>query len=324
MNVTKQLFKLQERVIKLSSLDISPKDFLNWKNNRLIDYTHDDILEDKARIVEVEMYRFNLIEALWLLMVKELKEVQVGLEIIKQVKSFMFEHPLEAALKEITEDDFNKTKDIIASKSEKSAFQLEDVSFLEVSENASQLQEDQNICLSRIGSMFFIMLLSNESPSIHLIKKPGSNDLDCFEFYPNLYFQHAKDKSNEFFSILCNKISNSSTVTIPLRPLLLKLYKNDPIYNKVENLDFYSRSEIAVLNLLKEEDFKKMVIHKNVQGNTLIVDSTIKKVARGEYAKELRSQFRVKNGERVEIVQRNDKHLNVNKTRKTTIDLGNP
>ena len=319
MELPQHFIKLTERKVKLSSLDIVPRVFLNWKKNGVIDFEYQELNEENNRLTSRRMYQFNAFEALWLLMVKELRELRISLDTIKELKGFMFDRPMKEAIEVITEEDFNRTKEIISSKNKEVALIVDGVTLKLVSDNMDTYSEELKIFSSRIASLLILMLLYDETPSIHIVKKTSSKDLEFFEFCPILYFEGGKDKNDDSFTIIFNRLASSSLVNIPLRPLLMKFFEDDLLFKHAEEFGFYTDQEKEVLKVFRKGDFEKIIIYKN--DNHIIVEKTTNNDVRGERVKNLRRLLGMNQYEHLEVKFRNDKHLLVKNTSKIKINL---
>lgn len=341
MNLYQYFPRLTERKIKLSSLDIPPRVFNNWQEKKVVYDTDDPLdqtLQTKLKREDPrKMHLFNAFEALWLLMVKELRTFNISLGTIKELKKFMIRNPYEDQendLDEQTYDTMAKTPSVqlLANKLSATVPSAE-----ESKEYYLKLPEEQRIFVTRLGAMLNVVLLANHSPSVQIIKKPhlslkGDNASDkhqnssvytFLECYPELYHQYGMATGQSFTDALMNKMANNTVVNIPIKPLVLLFFEEEKIFDHTKDYELLTTAELGIIKTLREGDYKKIILYRN-NNNELIIQQSFQMEVKNEKAKELRTALALKAYERAEIIYRNDKHLVINNTRQTKIALSKP
>lgn len=310
LNLDNILYKLYDRDLKLDQLEITSDVFMLWKEEGIISSINEPISLKETRL--------NAFEALWLLIVKELRQLDIKIETIIKLEHFMFEALLDKALEGITEGQYDKTRNLLCKNEDKRSV-IEKVSYSQTLVSSKEMPEEKKIFSTRIGAMLGLMVISDENPSIHLYKNPDSNEVVYFEFYPTLSYEQTKDSPEKFFSRLLYAMSNSIAVNIPLRPLLNTFFKSPLITDNNQSFKLYSSQEKRLLDVFRTKDFEKMIIHKNEMNQTMIIEKTKKKELKGEQAKELRKQLKIQELDKAEVISRNGKHMIIKQISKETL-----
>ena len=97
---------LLEKKILLSEIGIHPRTHIAWKEEGLTFYEGVNIVLDKNLERRKWVY-LDIFEALWLLIIVELRKFSLDLKTIKKLKEFIKEQPdVKSALEKISEEDF--------------------------------------------------------------------------------------------------------------------------------------------------------------------------------------------------------------------------
>ena len=87
MNIYDFYPKIFEKKIPINLLDISSRNYLNWKKENLLNIPK----ENKSVSIEKrEKVLLNVFDALWLLIIKELREFNVDFLTIRAVKDILY------------------------------------------------------------------------------------------------------------------------------------------------------------------------------------------------------------------------------------------
>jgi hypothetical protein len=343
MNLYQYFPKLTERKIKLSSLNIPPRVFNNWQEKEVVYDTEDPLdltLHTKLKREEPRrMYLFNAFEALWLLIVKELRTFNLGLGTIRELKRFMIVNPFDDQDNKLDYQDYD-----IMAKTPSAQLLVNSLSALipsieELKQNYRNIPDEYQVFATRLGTMLNTVLLANHSPSVQIIKKPhlsvkgqkhcehGTNDKEYvysfLECYPELYHQYGIATGQSFIDVLKSMMSNNTVVNIPIKPLVLLFFEDEKLFRHTSENELLTTAELGIIKTLRKGDYKKIILHRN-NSNELIIQESSQKEVKNEKAKELRTALGLRSYERAEIIYRNDKHLVINNTRQTKIALSNP
>lgn len=89
MNIYDFYPKIFEKKIPINLLDISSRNYLNWKKENLLNIPKEnksDSIEKREKVV------LNVFDALWLLIIKELREFNVDFLTIRAVKDILYSY----------------------------------------------------------------------------------------------------------------------------------------------------------------------------------------------------------------------------------------
>jgi hypothetical protein len=104
-------------------------------------------------------------------------------------------------------------------------------------------------------------------------------------------------------------------LNIPIKPLIELILESEDFEKYNVNYNFFNEKEQKVLELLRNDDYKEITIKKGNDG-LIHVESKYQLDYKNEKAKEIRKIMGLKEYERIELIQRNDKHIVINKTNK--------
>jgi len=327
MNLHKELPKLVERKIKLSTLDIQPRVFNNWIEQGAVSDPFglkDGSNKNTKANVPRRMYLFNAFEVLWLLIVKELRMLNMSLDNIGKLKEFMFKNPFDNPDNIIDEAAFSTVLNKTLPNELLEDYKLRDLDYKALKKEFKKLPEDKRMFFTRIGSMLGLVLTANLSPSIHIIKNPHGEALKFLEFYPEAIHAYGIEKGLNPIEVIMGDFATQTIINLPIKPLVNQFFYNDKLFKFTKAYEFLSDTELGVLKVFRAGDFNKMVIHKNDKDDVITFERTTNEDLKGERAKELRKLLGLKDYKSVQVIDRNDKHLVINKTNKTKIDLSNP
>lgn len=324
MNLIEYFPKLNERKVKLSALGIAPRLFSNWRDKGVIDYGKDLSNEDESKNVSRRMFQFNAFEALWLLIVKELRMLNIRLDTIKDLKTFLFASPLDILNETITDSDFKMVLNKTIDEGLLHETGLDQMGLDDINKLSKNLPDNYKIYTTRIAALFTNICLANHSPSLQIFKNPNSDDIQFFEFYPEIGQVIANEHNDDFRNILMKNMGKYSIVNIPIKPLLLLFFENELLFKYAKEFDLYTSTELKILKIFRSSDFEKIIIHKNEASKAITIKKTSKSDVKGEKAKQLRKELGIKQYEHVDVFYRNDKHLVLKNTMKIKIDLSNP
>ena len=97
---------LLEKKILLSEIGIHPRTYNAWKQEGLTFYEGVNIVLGE-KVEKRKWVYLDVFEALWLLIIVELRKFNLDLKTIKKLKEFIKEQPdLKSALEKISEEDF--------------------------------------------------------------------------------------------------------------------------------------------------------------------------------------------------------------------------
>lgn len=315
MNLIDCFPKIVDRTIPISVLQIPPRVFLNWKQEGIIDININQSIEKgENRKTNRRWAYLNLFDALWLLIVKELRAFNIDLKTIRQLKEFLFH--IELSIDQIPMIDIEEVKLFLYNNFPEeliAEIDFNDFSIESLLEFIKKTDEDFHFFYTILGSLMTSVILLKQSPSIQLTRLPKSDQLEFKILMPNFILKHSEPK--DFFDELLDRCSSSFILNIPIKPLIELILESEVFEKYNVNYDFFNEKEQKVLELLRNDDYKEITIKKGNDG-LMHLESKYQLDYKNEKAKEIRRIMGLKEYERIELIQRNDKHIVINKTNK--------
>jgi hypothetical protein len=304
---------LLEKKILLSEIGIHPRTYIAWKEEGLTFYEGvNNVLNEKLE--KRKWVYLDVFEALWLLIIVELRKFNLDLKTIKKLKEFIKEQPnVKSEFEKISEEDFQNK---VVSQLPKEM--LENVGGFTSKEKVIKSLSTllyQDTFLSNLGVVLYGALITNSSPSI-IIKI--NKEADEFEFIiaiNNSAETKLKEELYEFYTKTC---SESTFINLPIVAILEKLFENEKIINHCYDYGFFNNQEKQLLEAVRNKECEEIKIAKHPSGDYTINFSYAKDIS-GEEAKKLRKILGLKIYDRVEVIYRNESHLVIKNTNKKVI-----
>jgi|FLOH01.1.fsa_nt_gi hypothetical protein len=310
-----QLFpKLKEKSVTLSSLDISHRVFLNWKDKGIIDYTPEYTDDDITNKVSRKRIELNFFDALYLLIVKELRSLNIDLNSIKNIGEYLYSNPANEMFKDVSEEELKSVMyDFLKGSIENTVKPSEIPNKETILNHLENISDEYKIYFSEIGKLVNSVMLFGLTPSLIVYKTPCKEGLTPYIFDPvseNVYFSKSgKDYRDETI----DKLVNYTILNIPIRPLIEHFFESDKLYRHAAAFALLTPSELELLHILRKKDFEKIIVYSTNTDN-LIIEKTNAIDFKGEQAKNLRKILGLKQYEKAEVIFRNDKHLVIKNT----------
>jgi hypothetical protein len=315
--------KLIEHKVPVSVLNINRRVFFHWKQEGLIDYepyiVETENREDKKRKAVKKWLHLNAFDMLWLLMVKELRNFNIDLKTIKELKTYLDKNIFEInkdSFAQIPEDLFQKQ--IEAQK--KSLMPMEESN--EIMENilngitvekldmfVSQIPDELQPFMNQFGSAFTSVLFYNFNPILLIKKRIGSDEIDFEMKIPEI---QAEIDNIEFANDLVNTINKEIVFSLPIRPFFEFIFTDENYFKYCVDFELFNSQEKQLLEIIKSDDYKEITFSKGNNG-VLTIKSSFEKEVKDEKAKEIKKLLGLNQYEKAEVIFRNDKHLIINK-----------
>ena len=314
INSTMDLFEyypeIAKKKIPLSLLNISSRVYINWKKEGLLYRNTEEIAESEMKRKWVYL---NVFDALWLSIIAELRNLNLDLETIRELKEFLFSNAeLDAnKIDAISKEDFvDSILNYFPKQQKETAKKI-----LMTTDIFSQLDEiitsEMGYFLKKISSLILSVLVRGIAVSI--VVKKSSDYLEFFIVNQEKGISpEEKEKNYAFYS---EQFANSVFINIPIAPLLRNLFENENFDTYSLDYGLYTKAEKSILNALNDDHVKEIKISKHISG-TMTLNVSSQKEIKANSAKELRKIIGLKQYEKIEVVFRNDKHLIVKNTRK--------
>lgn len=308
---------LLEKKILLSEIGISPRVYLSWKEEELI-LSNEEVPTTSDKTQKRKWVCLNAFEALWLLIVVELRKLNLDLKTIKKLKEFLKESPdYIKAFESINEDDFqNKvvsmlTPEMLGSIGGSTSRET----LMKLLPNI--LNSNLNSFTSNLGNILHGVFIAKTSPSL-IIRLTKVVDQDCFEFIIAHNNHPEIDRKEELFRFYSETCAKSTFINIPLVSIVEQLFENEKVFNQCFEYGFFNKQEKQLLEAVRNKECEEIKIVKHQSGDYTINFSDVKEII-GEEAKKLRRTLGLKMYERVEVIFRNENHLVIKNTNKTIV-----
>lgn len=316
--------KLIEHRVPVSVLNINRRVFFHWKQEGLIDYepyiVEIENKEDKNSKKVKKWLHLNAFDMLWLLIVKELRNFNIDLKTIKELKFF-----LDKSIFDIDKDSFSQISEELFQgqiEAQKKAMkplgeskEIEETIFNEITaeklDNLVSLFPDElKPFMNRLGSAFTSVLFYNFNPILLIKKRIGFEGIDFEMLVPEI---QAGLGSIEFADDLINTLNKEIVFSLPIRPFFELIFTDDDYFKYCVDFELFDSKEQQLLEIIKSDDYKEIIISKGKNG-VLTIKSSYEKEVKDEKAKEIKKLLGLNQYEKAEVIFRNDKHLIINKT----------
>jgi len=324
MHLITLLPKLIEHKVPVSVLNINRRVFFHWKQEGLIDYepyiVEAENKEDKNSKPVKKWLHLNAFDMLWLLMVKELRSFNIDLKTIKELKTY-----LDQSIFDIGEDFFAQIPEETFQEQIKAQKKLmlpmeqsneiidrmfEEVTSEKLDEFISLMPDELQPFMNQFGSAFSSVVFYNINPLLLIKKKIGSNEIDFEMKYPEI---QAEIDSIEFANDLVNTLNKEIVFSLPIRPFFEFIFTDEDYFKYCVDFELFNTKEKQLLEIIKSDDYKEIIISKGNNG-VLTIKSSFEKEVKDEKAKEIKKLLGLNQYEKAEVIFRNDKNLIINKT----------
>lgn len=298
---------ISEKKIPLVLLGVSSRVYFNWKKEGLIYETVVLIKEIENKNKRSNVY-LNVYDALWILIIKELRNLNIDFNTIRELKNVIYSNVKidNEKIKTISEEELiasilnnipEEFHEVIKSK-----LKSKEIEKL-INEH---INEDTANAFKYIGHLISSVLLLKRAVSI-VIFKENKSSTNSFLFAPNNNNATLKEKE-ELYEIYSNHFSNDTFINIPILPLINQLFEDEKLEKYCIDFGLFNSNEKKILSALNDNTCKKITVLKYDSEN-ITFDFTKETEIKGDKAKEIRKLLGLKQYEKIEISYRNDKHL---------------
>lgn len=308
--------KLSKKCVTLSTLDISYRLYVNWSKKGIIDYQVSGANKNKE--VTRRRVELNYFEALWLLIVKELRLLGIHLDNIKTIKEYLFT-PIDLSYLDIIDhEQFVEIVDEVLP-NEITDIYKGDNGFDkgDIQDNLKDIPAAYQIYFTNLGGLVSTVLLLGQSPSLMIYKTPLEDkinkedklELGFHILNPVASEIEAKMNGSDFRDELVTNLIHYSIVNIPIVPIIKRFYQDEVLFKYTEIFALYTPSELELLKILKQRDFQQIKIYGNDNNKTFELEITNKQDVKNNEAQAIKTLLGLKEYERAEIIFRNNKHI---------------
>jgi hypothetical protein len=305
--------KIFEKKIPLNLLDITSRNYSNWKKENLLYNAKKFNKEDYEKRERVLL---NVFDSFWLSIVKELKNFNVDFNTIRQVKDVLYSN-LEFDQEKINTLTKNEFVNSILQQMPEEYHQvikpfLLDGSLFKMID--SFIDEKNVILFKNIGNILFQILV--QKVAISLIITKDDDFVEVIFFKNEMDFPNSGNiKTNERISDI---MINTTYINIPLVPLVGKLFENTDFDKYNFHYNLFNKNERKIIEALNDNNCKEIKVTKHNSGD-ITLNLSFEKEVKKEEAKEIRKILGLKQYEKIEVVFRNDSHLILNNTKKEVL-----
>ena len=234
MNIYDFYPKIFEKKIPINLLDISSRNYLNWKKENLLNIPK----ENKSDSIEKrEKVLLNVFDALWLLIIKELREFNVDFLTIRAVKDILYSYiqldqnkidstPKDEFINSILKYIPNEFQELIKPL-------LKDGSFFQL---VDKIMDNKNAVLfQNIGGILTDILIREISVSLIIKKSNGFVEVEFFKI-------DASDSYSNYGIAISNSIVKDTFINVPMVPLIFKLFENSNFDKYTFQFDLYNQN----------------------------------------------------------------------------------
>ncbi len=303
--------KLNQRLITNKDLEIEPRVFHHWREAGVIDYdknTEADTVQNKERRGKVF---FNAYEALWLLIVKDLRELNTDLKTIIQIKEILFADQVNNS--ELTPEFIKELSDngvmdnILKSLPEEIRNEItnDEMSLSKfILEMQSMSKSIGDMQANWLTTFYTTILLMDKTPILQVLKKGTTIDINIIvieDFYPY-------STKLESMQEIVKNLTNDFYINIPIRKYFDRIFTDFKLDVLAKKFELFSKLELEVLEKIQDGDFQEVKIYNKSEKDFLV--TVIKKSNfSNEKVRELKKILGLKEYDKLEMIFRNDKHI---------------
>ena len=303
---------LTEKKIPLKPLDVHPRVYFNWKQEGLLNEKALDTNEEKINVQRRKVF-LNVYDSLWVLIIKELRNLNIDLKTILELKKFLF------SVVKLDEDKLALVshEEIFASILNAIPVEFHDAVKQQLSKKSIEelleeiIDEESIIAFKYIGSLLSSVLLLQRAVSIVIIKETETSQLDFLIAHNNS--KASIEEKEELYELYATHFSSHTLINIPIFPLVSQLFENENFEKYCIAFGLFNSHEKKLLKALHDDSCKKISIIK-YDSQQITFDITKEIDVKGDNAKEIRKILGLKQYEKVEVTYRNDKHLVIKNT----------
>jgi hypothetical protein len=313
MNIYDFYPRIFDKHIPLGMLNISSRNYLHWKKENLLNKLKENISDS---VEKRERVLLNVFDALWLSVIKELREFNVDFPTIRAVKDILYSNVQfdQDKIDSLSKDEFVNSilKNIPDDFQELIKPLLLDGSFLTL---IDKITDKKNIILFKnIGAILSDILI--RELSISLIIKKNNGFVEVYFLKNDGIFPNSNNR--EINKMISNFVTRDTFINVPIVPLIAKMFENSDFDKYNFQFNLFNQNEKKIIDALNDDLCKEIKVTKHKSGD-ITLNLTFEEAVKNEHAKEIRKILGLKQYEKMELIYRNDKHLVINNTRKEVL-----
>jgi hypothetical protein len=279
--------RIFEPLAKPSDLGLTPRELFYWSEKNILG------LPANKGEPQRSWSRLNLLEVIWVRIVRELRKFNLSFAIIAKIKHALLEDALtktlenpEAEIGRLTQNFKNKN-DIDTVKE----------IFNQAKKHPELLPEKGKLAKTVLGSFLADILLFNSKITLHLYK---INDNFLMVFEGCTMVKYTLDEIEQ--------LKLTTRISLNLSELIAEFLTEDK-FEKI-NTDFglISEKELKILEAIRNKKVREIIIKKD-QNETITLTTTSQNELRGEEVQMLKRILRMNEFDDVRAILRNDKNI---------------
>ena len=312
MNIQNFYPNLSERRILRSHTGVEARIYNAWKQEGIL-WEEKNVKQNSEKR---EWEYLNVFEALWVLVIVELRKLNLNLDTIKSVRDFLKEVPdPKEKIEKLTEEEFQKN--IVSKLAPELLVQhggnISKEAYLKLLPKT--IEVDNGFIITNIGIVLYAVLIEKSSPSLIIEFNDEKSDCDmaiAMNSNPN------NKLKKELFEFYTKSFSQSTFVNLPILPIVEKLFEREDFEKHKLNYGLYTKQENQLLESIRDNECSEVKIIKHKSGDITMNFSEQDDIT-GVKAKELRKLLGLKRYDKVEVIFRNENHLVIKNTQKQII-----
>jgi hypothetical protein len=310
MNIYEIYPNIYDKYIPLSLLEVSSRNYIHWKKeNLLYKFTAKDVNSKEKR----ERILLNVYDALWIFIIKELREFNVDFPTIRAVKDIMYANIEfnDALLDATSKEDFINSVLTNIPEAHREVFRpyMLDGSFISI---ITDFMDEKNMFLFKnIGSILFDVLARDISLSLLVAKENDFVTTRFLKIDPNSKL----NSSQVIETLVSNYVTEQTFLSIPISNLVWKIFESPKFEKYNLKYQFFSENERVILDALHNDACKEIKVFKHESGDVTL-NLVFEDALRQDQAREVRKILGLNQYEKMELTYRNDKHIVIKNTKK--------
>jgi hypothetical protein len=288
--------RIFEPLGKPSQLKLTHREFFYWTDKGVIDITKSDDGQSPWS-------RLNLIEVLWIRIVKELREFNLPFASIVKLKREMF-----GSILQLMRNDKEATLDFVKDSSDNPSV----LNFYNLLLKSSQFEANALEKLNKHIDCLLTALVAQ----ILLFKR----DVQLVIYRDSGDFQFMFDgfKDQERVQNEIDQAKSGTHLIINLRKIVAEYLVEPGLEQLNEEFGFVTEDEKALIKVIRDKKVKEIHIKKD-DNEVLTYTATSKKEIRDDQVQVIKKLLRMNEFDDVRVVLRNDKHIYIENKKKVKI-----
>lgn len=289
--------KILEPLAKPSDMGLTPRELYYWNEKNIIG------LPITKGNPQRPWSRLNLLEVIWIRMVRDLRRFNLSFSNILKIKNYLFTDVILAFL-ENPDSEFERLIPDLKKRENVKSIVLE--VYKGIKENPDKYKKVQ-IVKTFLGGLLSEILLHNSKITLHL---------HICNFGKNISVVIEGCRLVPFTQEIADDLKSKTRISLNLNELIAE-YLIDKKFEEI-NTDFglISSEELQILEAIRKKEVSEIIIKKD-QDETLTFTTTVRSKLTNEKVQILKRILRMNEFDDVRVVLRNDKEIYLeNKTKK--------